>query len=126
MLIARLTRDPVVRFTPNNQAVCEIGLASGRKFKTADGEEREETLFVDAKIWGKGAEIFNQYMKKGSQVFVEGRLKLDQWDDKQTGQKRSKISITVENFQFLDGGGKSGGNQSRGGRNDDQGEDSPY
>lgn len=120
MMIGRLTRDPVVRYTPNNQAVCDFGLASGRKYKTASGEEREETVFVDCSVWAKGAEIFHQYMKKGKQVFIEGRLKLDQWDDKQTGQKRSKLTVVVENFQFLgapgDGGNREGNyDQSQGG-----------
>lgn len=105
MFIARLTRDPELEFTPSNTPVCKIGLASGRKYKNANGEQKEETLFVDAVIFGKGAEIFSQYMKKGSQVFIEGRLRLEQWDDKQSGQKRSKHSIVVENFQFLDGKG---------------------
>jgi len=105
MMIGRLTRDPVLRYTPNNQAVCDFGLAAGRKFKTASGEEREETVFVDCSVWAKGGEIFHQYMKKGKQVFIEGRLKLDQWDDKTTGQKRSKLTVVVENFQFLGGPG---------------------
>lgn len=114
-MIARLTRDPVLKFLPSNTAVCEIGLASGRKFKTASGEEREETVFVDATVFGKGAEIFNQYMKKGKQVFIEGRLKLDQWDDKASGQKRSKLTVVVENFQFLGGkDGKGGQHESPG------------
>lgn len=111
MMIGRLTRDPVVRYTPNNQTICDFGLASGRKYKTASGEEREETVFVDCSVWGKGGEIFNQYMKKGKQVFIEGRLKLDQWDDKQSGQKRSKLHVVVENFQFLGGGESKGGQQ---------------
>ena len=112
MMIGRLTREPTTRYTPSNQAVCDFGLASGRKYRTASGEEREETVFVDCSVWAKGAEIFQQYMKKGKQVFIEGRLKLDQWDDKQSGQKRSKISIVVENFQFLGGGERGGQHES--------------
>ena len=112
ILVGRLTRDPVIRYTPSNQTICDFGLASGRKYKTSGGEEREETLFIDCSIWGKGGEIFNQYMKKGKQVAIEGRLKLDQWDDKQSGQKRSKISIVVENFQFLGGGERGGQHES--------------
>lgn len=114
MMIGRLTRDPVTRYTPSNVAICDFGLASGRKYKTASGEEREETVFVDCSVWAKGAEIFQQYMKKGKQVFIEGRLKLDQWDDKTTGQKRSKLTVVVENFQFL--GGKDDGD--RGGQHE--------
>lgn len=109
MLIGRLTRDPQLRYTPANQAVCDFGLATGRKYRTASGEEREESTFIDCTVWAKGAEIFNQYMRKGKQVFIEGRLKLDQWDDKQTGQKRSKLTVVVDNFQFLGGRDEGGG-----------------
>lgn len=101
MMLGRVTRDPVVRYTPNNKAVADFGIAVGRKFRTASGEDREETTFVDCAIWDKAADIFNQYVKKGRQVYIEGRLKLDQWDDKQTGQKRSKLSIVVEDFILL-------------------------
>jgi single-strand DNA-binding protein len=107
MLIGRLTRDPQLRFLPSQSAVCDFGFAVGRKFKTASGEQKEETAFIDCTLFGKGGEIFNQYMQKGSQCYLEGRLKLDQWDDKTTGQKRSKLAVVVENFQFL-GGGKGG------------------
>ena len=113
MLIGRLTRDPQLRYLPSQSAVCDFGLAVGRKFKTANGESKEETAFIDCTVFGKGAEIFNQYMTKGKQVFLEGRLKFDQWDDKTTGQKRSKLNVVVEDFQFLgskgDGAGGGGG-----------------
>lgn len=128
LMIGRLTRDPQLRYTPSNQTVCEFGLASGRKFKTGSGEEREETVFVDCTVWGKGGEVFNQFMKKGKQVCIEGRLKLDQWDDKQSGQKRSKLTIVVESFQFLGGGkdergqGESGVQSVKTKRADDDGE----
>ncbi|MBC7784731.1 MAG: single-stranded DNA-binding protein [Burkholderiales bacterium] len=108
MLIGRLTRDPQLKFTPSNLAVCEFGLAVGRKFKTATGEQREETNFIDCTLFGKGGEIFNQYMTKGKQVFLEGRLKFDSWEDKQGGGKRSKLSVVVEEFQFLDNRGAGG------------------
>jgi single-strand DNA-binding protein len=108
LLIGRLTRDPQLKFLPSQTAICEFGLATGRKWRTPQGEEREETTFVDCSLFGKGAEIFNQYCQNGKLVFLEGRLKLDTWDDKQTGQKRSKMSVVVENFQFL-GGRNEGG-----------------
>jgi single-strand DNA-binding protein len=109
MLIGRLTRDPQMRFTPSQTAICEFGLAVGRKFKTATGESKEETAFIDCTIWGKGGEIFNQYMAKGRQVFLEGRLKFDSWEDKQGGGKRSKLTVVVEEFQFLGDRGGAGG-----------------
>ncbi len=116
MLIGRLSRDPQLRYLPSQSAVCDFGFAVGRKFKTATGEQKEETAFVDCTVFGKGAEIFNQYMAKGKQCYLEGRLRLDQWDDKTTGQKRSKLTVVVEDFQFLGsksdgqgGGGDEGG-----------------
>lgn len=101
MLIGRLVRDPQLKFLPSQTAICEFGIAVGRKFKTASGEQREETSFIDCSLFGKGAEIFNQYMAKGKQVYVEGRIKQDNWEDKSTGQKRSKLGMVVEEFQFL-------------------------
>lgn len=112
MLIGRLTRDPQLRYLPSQTAVCDFGLATGRRYKMQNGEEREETTFVDCSILGRGAEVFNQYCQKGKLVFLEGRLKLDQWDDKQTGQKRSKLSVVVEHFQFLGGRDGGGGSES--------------
>lgn len=121
MLIGRLSRDPQLRYLPSQSAVCDFGFAVGRKYKLASGESKEETCFVDCTVFGKGAEIFNQYMAKGKQCYLEGRLRLDQWDDKTTGQKRSKLTVVVEEFQFLgsprDGqaGGDEGGGQARSG-----------
>ena len=116
MLMGNLTRDPQLKFTPSNMAVCEFGVACNRKYKTASGEDREEVTFVDVTAWGKQAEVINQYMNKGKPIFIEGRLKLDQWEDKQGGGKRSKLSVVVENFQFVggrnDGGGGGGGGDS--------------
>lgn len=109
MLIGRLTRDPALKYLPSQSAVCDFGFAVGRKFKLQSGEEREETTFLDCSLFGKSAEIFNQYMQKGKQCYLEGRLKLDQWDDKTTGQKRSKLTVIVENFIFLGGPGQGGG-----------------
>jgi single-strand DNA-binding protein len=111
ILIGRLTRDPELKYLPSGSAVCEFGFAVGRKYKLASGEEREESTFIDCTIFAKGGEVFNQYMKKGSQAYLEGRLKLDQWDDKTTGQKRSKLTVIVENFQFL--GGRNEGQAAR-------------
>lgn len=122
MLIGRLSRDPQLRYLPSQSAVCDFGFAVGRKFKTATGEQKEETCFIDCAVFGKAAEVFNQYMAKGRQCYLEGRLKLDQWDDKTTGQKRSKLTVVVEDFQFLGskgegggGGGEEGGGQARSG-----------
>lgn len=110
MLIGNLTRDPELKYTPGNQAVCEIGLAVNRKYRTKEGEEREETTFVDCEAWGKQAEVLKQYMSKGRPLFVEGRLKLDTWEDKDGG-KRSKMRVVIENFQFLGTGGGGGGGE---------------
>lgn len=115
MLIGNLTRDPQLKYLPNQTAVCEFGLAVSRKYKAANGEQREDTAFVDCTVFGKGGEIFNQYMTKGKPVFVEGRLKYDTWEDKNGGGKRSKMSVVVEDFQFL-GGRDSGGGEGGGDR----------
>ena len=119
MLIGNLTRDPQLKYLPNQTAVCEFGLAVSRKYKAANGEQREDTAFVDCTVFGKGGEIFNQYMTKGKPVFVEGRLKFDSWEDKNGGGKRSKLAVVVEDFQFLGGrdqaGGQGGGGEGGGG-----------
>ena len=112
MLMGNLTRDVEIRHTSGNTAVGNFGLAVNRKFKTQSGEQREEVTFVDCEAWGRTAEVMAQYLGKGRPVFVEGRLKLDQWEDRNGGGKRSKISVVVENFQFIDsgqGGGSGGG-----------------
>ncbi|HEX8339334.1 MAG TPA: single-stranded DNA-binding protein [Tepidisphaeraceae bacterium] len=101
ILLGRLTRDPTLKYTPSQMAICEFSIAVGRKFKTASGEQREETAFVECTVWGKGGEIFNQYMTKGKQVMIDGRLKFDSWEDKNGGGKRSKLTVTVEDFQFV-------------------------
>lgn len=107
-LIGNLTRDPELRVTPKGTAICQFGLALNRQFKGEDGQMRDETTFVDCEAWSKAGETIAKYCTKGKLLYCEGRLKLDQWDDKTTGQKRSKIKIVVENFQFL-GGRDSGG-----------------
>lgn len=116
MLMGNLTRDPELRYTPSNMAVAQIGLAINRKWKNQQGEQQEETTFVDCEAWGRTAEVINQYLKKGRPIFIEGRLKLDQWQDKE-GHNRSKIKVVVETFQFVDsrGGGEGGGGEDGGG-----------
>src|ERR1700751_2197998 len=111
LLIGNLTRDPEVRYTPKGTAVTEIGLAVNRIYSGEDGEKKEETTFVDVTLWARQAEIAGQYLRKGRPVFIEGRLQLDSWDDKQTGQKRSRLRVIGENLQFLGarGEGEPGG-----------------
>jgi single-strand DNA-binding protein len=112
MLIGNCTRDPEVKYTPKGTAVAEVGLAVNRSYTTDQGEKREETTFVDVELWGRQAEVAGEYLKKGRSVFIEGRLKLDTWDDKQSGQKRSKMRVVGEMMQLLgsrDGGGGGGG-----------------
>ena len=117
MLIGNLTRDPEVRYTPKGSAVADIGLAINRYFTMENGEKREETTFVDVVLWGRQAELAQQYLSKGRPVYIEGRLQLDSWEDKNTGQKRSKLRVVGENMQFLgsprDGGGGGGGYQQQ-------------
>ena len=106
--MGNLTRDPELKQTPNNQSVAQIGIALNRKYKDRDGNMQEEdTTFVDCEAWGRTAEVMAQYLSKGRPVFVEGRLKLDQWQDKD-GNNRSKLKVVIENFQFID----SKGNQT--------------
>jgi len=95
------TRDVELRFTPKGTAIAQVGIAVNRRWKGEDGEQKEEVTFIDATFWGKTAEIVAQYFRKGSPIYIEGRLKLDSWDDKQTGQKRSKLSVVAESFQFV-------------------------
>lgn len=102
ILAGNLTRDPQLRYTPSQTAVCEFGLAVNRKW----GSDNEEVCFIDITAWGKQAELIQKYLKKGSQLFVEGRLTLDRWEDRD-GKKMSKLKVTLEQFQFV--GGKSGG-----------------
>lgn len=101
-LIGRLTRDPVVRMTPGGQQVASFGIATNRKYRGQDGVFREDPTFVDITCWGKLAEIVAKYTRKGKMVFIGGRLKYESWEDKQSGQKRSRLTVTAENVQFLD------------------------
>ena len=107
ILVGNLTRDPELRYTPKGLAIAKIGIAVNRQWRTESGEQKEEVTFVDVDAFGKQAETLGQYMRKGSPILIEGRLRLDQWDDKQTGQKRSKLGVVVEGFQFLGGGQRS-------------------
>ncbi len=108
MLLGRLTADPELRYTPKGTAVCDLRMAMNRQYTDpGSGEKKEEATFVDVTAWGRTAEISAQYLKKGRQVFVEGRLKFDQWE--QDGQKRSKLSVTADQVTFVDGGGAAGG-----------------
>lgn len=109
ILIGNLTRDPELRYTPKGTALAKLSLAVNRTWRTETGESKEEVTFVDIEAWGRQAETLSQYMKKGNPLLVEGRLRLDTWEDKQTNQKRSKLAVVVEGFQFLGGGGGAGG-----------------
>jgi single-strand DNA-binding protein len=100
-LIGNLTRDPELRVTPKGTAICQFGLAVNRSFKDESGAVREEVTFVDIEAWGKQAETINKFCTKGKPLFVEGRLKFDSWEDKTSGQKRSKLKVVLEGFQFL-------------------------
>ena len=115
MLIGNLTRDPELRFTPSGKAVAELGLAINRVWYNEQNQKQEETTFVDVTLWARQAEIAQQYLTKGSPVYIEGRLNLDTWDDKATGQKRSKLKVVGEGLQLLGTKGAGGGSAQGGG-----------
>ena len=112
MLLGRLTRDVDFRGTQTGNSVCTLGLAVSRKFNQ-NGQEKEEVCFVDVKVWGKQAENCRNYLSKGSQVLIEGRLTLDQWEDRNSGEKRQKHTVTAENVQFI--GSRRDDNSNQGG-----------
>ena len=114
MLIGNLTRDPELRVTPKGTAICQFSLAVNRKFKDESGGEREEVTYVDIEAWSKQGETIAKYCTKGRPLFVEGRLRLDQWEDKTTKEKRSRMKVVLENFQFL-GSGRADGAAPGGG-----------
>jgi single-strand DNA-binding protein len=117
MLIGNLTRDPELRYTPKGTAVADISLAINRVWNNDQGQRQEETIFVDVTLWGRQAELAQQYLNKGRGVYIEGRLQMDTWDDKETGKKRSKLKVVAENLQFLpDGRGGQGGGSPSGSR----------
>ena len=123
LLMGNLTRDPEVRTTPSGLKIAKLGLAVNRRFRTRDDETREETTFVDLDAFGNQAEIIERYCQKGSPLFVEGRLRLDQWETN-SGDKRSKLTVVVENFQLMSGGSdrseesRPGSSSSAGGSQD--------
>ena len=112
ILMGNLTRDPELRYTPKGTAVAKLGLAVNRSWRNADGQQQDETTFVDVDAFGKQAETLGQYMQKGRPILIEGRLKLDQWEDKNTGQNRSKLGVILEKFSFVGGGSQNGGTTS--------------
>src|SRR5881409_3195899 len=114
ILLGNLTRDPEVRYTPKGSAVCDLGIAINRQYTLDSGEKREEVTYVDVVLWSRLAEIAGEYLKKGRPVFIEGRLQLDTWDDKQSGQKRSKLRVVAEGMQLI-GGRQGGGDADEGG-----------
>ena len=104
LLIGNLTRDPELRYlTGGNSAVCEFGIAINRRFMQASGQEKDETCFLEIVVWGKQAETCSRFLQKGSTVFIEGRLVYDQWTEKDTQKKRSRVRVTAERVQFLSG-----------------------
>lgn len=132
LLMGNLTRDPELSYLPNNTPVVEIGVASNRRFRRQDGEMGEETLFIDCRTFGRTAEVVNQYFRKGSPIFIEGRLQLDRWEDRD-GNKRSKYRVMIEKFEFLDsrsdsnsGSGGGGTRSSSGGGYDSRSSDDSY
>ncbi|MFT5826110.1 MAG: single-strand DNA-binding protein [Yoonia sp.] len=113
ILMGNLTRDPELRVTANGHSICKLGLAVNRVYNTKDGERREETTFVDVDAFGKQAEVISKYLRKGNPIFVEGRLKFEQWET--DGQKRSKLSVALDKFEFIGGREESDGGTSGGG-----------
>ncbi len=111
MLIGNVTRDPEIKYTPKGSAVADVGLAINRTYTNQGGEKVEEVTYVDVELWGRLAEIANEYAKKGRSIFVEGRLRIDSWEDKQSGQKRNRLKVVGEGMQLLGSrpGGSSGG-----------------
>ena len=127
ILVGNLTRDPQMSYLPSQTPVVELGLAVNRKYKRQDGQQGEETCFIDCRAFGRTAEVLNQYVRKGQPILIEGRLQFDSWEGKD-GQKRSKHRVFVENFQFLGspGGGGGGGGGGRGAPGPGQAYQEPY
>jgi single-strand DNA-binding protein len=96
-----------LRVTPKGTSICQFGLAVNRTFKDGSGQPREETTFIDVEAWGRQGEVISKYCIKGRPLFVEGRLRFDQWEDKTSGQKRSRLTVVLENFQFIGGRGEA-------------------
>ena len=100
-LMGNLTRDPELRYTTGGAAVCKFGLAVNQRYQTSKGEDREEVCFVDVDVWGKPAEACEHYLRKGAPALVEGRLRFEQWDDRDTGKKRSRLTVRGDRVQFI-------------------------
>jgi single-strand DNA-binding protein len=115
LLMGNLTRDVELKSIQGGQSVAKIGLAVNRRWTGADGERKEDTTFVDCEAWGKTAETMAKFLSKGRPVFIEGRLKTDQWTDKETGKNRSRLLVVIENFQFVDSRQGGGGGEGEGG-----------
>ena len=115
IIAGNLTRDPEMRTTPSGASVCSFSVAVNRRFRTASGENQESTSFIDCTAWGRTGETISQYMHKGSPILVSGRLDQRSWDDKNTGQKRSRVEIVVEDFNFIGGGNEGGAGGNYGG-----------
>ena len=126
LLMGNLTRDPELRYTPSGSAVCGLGIAVNRRYTARNGEQREEVCFVDVDVWDRAAENCQKFLRKGDPVFVEGRLRLDEWDDRDTGKRRSRLKVSAIRVQFLNSptkgefsddsdGGDQGGDQGGGG-----------
>ncbi len=129
ILMGNLTREPELRFIPSGTAVCNVGLAVNRRYKSHEsGEWKDEVSFIDLTIWGKRGEAFAKYHTKGKPAFVEGYLRMETWDDKQTGARRSKLTVTVENWEFVGSGDRDRAPiecDTVAGRPIDDGEDEP-
>ncbi|MBR3115902.1 single-stranded DNA-binding protein [Candidatus Saccharibacteria bacterium] len=112
IITGNLTRDPELRTTPSGASVCSFSVAINRVYRDANGEQKEDVSFIDCSAWGKLGEMINQYAKRGSGVLVSGRLDQRSWEDKNTGQKRSRVEIVVEDFNFTGNSNRDGGNSS--------------
>ena len=103
ILAGNITRAPELRYTPGGKAVCEIGLAVNRQWKTESGEKKEAVTFVDCTAWAGTAEAISKHLRKGDPILIEGRLDLESWEDKETKEKRQKLAVTIESFSFIGG-----------------------
>jgi single-strand DNA-binding protein len=121
LLMGNLTRDPEVRFASNGTAICKVGLAVNRRFKDQSGEWKEEATFVDVTIFGRRGEAFAKYHTKGKTAFLEGSLRLDTWEDRQSGEKRSKLYVVADDWQFVGAGPAGGASGGGGGRSEPEG-----
>lgn len=120
MLMGNLTRDIELKTIGTGNSVARIGMAINRSWTSPDGEKKEEVTYVDCEAWGKQAEVMAKYLSKGRPVYIEGRLKLDQWQDKETGANRTAMRVVVEGFQFIDSKGGAGGGGGGGGEGDER------